>query len=142
MDDNLSKVQSLIVKVVFGTWILIFMYTHLIIPSYPEANEEHSFIAIKNFVEKNIEKEARIQGQVFFRDKASNEDRKEYIELLGEVNKELKECGQDKECYIDVYDDFMSDNVTDRTEKITRYMYMQQYGIIGKLINESFSWTY
>jgi hypothetical protein len=97
---------------------------------------------VKKMVFMNIESEAKIQNKIYKMGGSSKEDIKDYREILVATGAKLDKCIDNKECYIDIYNDFMSDNVTDFTRKQTRYSHVYQLGSLGKLINESFAWTY
>lgn len=121
---------------------LVYVYTHMIIPSYPKINEKASFDFISNDIERHLMTEAKnyqrgaLSGGPVSKDEILNfrDAGKNFINKLEKCN--------NKECLIESYNNFMDNYASAETKAITRYKYMHNLGPIGQVINDNFSWSY
>jgi len=119
----------------------VFVYTHWIIPKYPTINKNYSTQDTQKFIDKVLKHEARNYSFEML-DSDTNTISTELRNALQELDLGLKKCGNDKECFIEIYEDFMDDWVSSTTKAQTRYLYMDNLGFFGKQINKILSWSY
>jgi len=121
--------------------ILVFVYTHFIIPTYPTISSNYSVKKIQQFVDRVLKNEARNYSFEAL-DNGANSSSTELIDAVRKLDINLKDCKNDKQCLIETYEAFMDDWVSDTTKAQTRYLYMDSLGFIGKQINSALDWSY
>ena len=138
----MESVQKAILPLVILVCLLVFGYIQVIVPSYPEVDKEYSVHAVKDIVERNIENEIEIYNRLYQTNNLSKKDFDAFRQEVIKLAKKLDTCSDSKNCFVDAYHTFMSENVSNVTKKRTKYQEVQKLGALGTIINDSFSWTY
>lgn len=130
----MNKTRNLLRVVYLIGIILMFVYIKWIIPKYPEISNYYKLDYVKEFVDKSIKKEFHYHTAY-----GALSD-SEYTELRTatlEFAYSLDDCKNNKECYIEKYQSFMNDWVSDKTRVTTRYEHIAKLGFVGQQINRA-----
>jgi len=139
----MESFQKAIVTIVLFLAVLVYGFTHMLIPYYPSIDDSYENHYVNQFIVDSVQHEINIyQRESLPNGTVTKDELDEFNFALKEFGTSMNKCKNDKGCLIGTYNNFMSDNVSDLTRKTTRYKYMRNLGFIGDQINESFSWTY
>lgn len=106
------------------------IYVFFIVPTYPKIDKSLRIDVINSKIKSQIEQNISQVSLEYADDKKKRLKLKKAIHIMAN---NMSEC-KTKECLIDEYEDFMDDWVSTETKGYTRYYYLLDLGIIGKIL--------
>ena len=124
---------------IWGMALLALFY--MISPSYPEVSAEQSDNAIKAQIKSILKKQAKnLQWEAMADNRRVTVEAEKAYKAIG---KDLDKCNNDKECLVEVYEEYMDEWSTSGLKKQARAQWMvDRFGLIGQEINRNFGAIY
>jgi|GEM_PF-3156970 len=125
----MNFLRKLIIFTAITAPITFIIFVKFIFPQYPPMNINSTIQNLKRDIKISMQSEISNNylnnGGDFIRD---------LEEESSKLDQKMNSCGQNKECIILAYNNFMDENVSPQTKMRTQLRYLMQQGFWGELL--------